>query len=77
MTQSIVFIICSSLEEANKIKLILEHPLYVFINNLCRWGNFNNIRILQNFPIPDVDDINEIYNHFNITDDEIQFIINH
>jgi len=80
MTQSIVFIRCSSLEEANKIKLILEHPLYVFINNLCRWGNFNNIRILQNFPIPDFDDINdinEIYNHFNITDDEIQFIINH
>jgi len=77
MTQSIVFIRCSSLEEANKIKLILEHPLYVFINNLCRWGNFNNIRILQSFPIPHVDDINEIYNHFNITDDEIQFIINH
>ena len=77
MTQSIVFIICSSLEEANKIKLILEHPLYVFINNLCRWGNFNNIRILQSFPIPDVDDINEIYNHFNITDDEIEFINTH
>jgi adenine-specific DNA-methyltransferase len=77
MTQSIVFIRCSSEEQANKIKLILEHPLYVFINNLCRWGNFNNIRILQNFPIPDVDGINEIYNHFNITDDEIRFINNH
>jgi adenine-specific DNA-methyltransferase len=80
MTQSIVFICCSSEEQANKIKRVLEHPLYVFINNLCRWGNFNNIRILQNFPIPDVDDnndINEIYNHFNITDEEIQFINNH
>tara|TARA_B110000879_G_C11166282_1_gene511393 strand:+ start:1410 stop:2690 length:1281 start_codon:yes stop_codon:yes gene_type:complete len=80
MTQSIVFIRCSSEEQANKIKRVLEHPLYVFINNLCRWGNFNNIRILQNFPIPDVDDnndINEIYNHFNITDEEIQFINNH
>ena len=77
MTQSIVFILCSSKEEANKYKQILEHPLYVFINNICRWGNFNNIRILQHFPKPNVDiEINEenIYKCFNINEEEIKYI---
>jgi len=79
MTQSIVFIRCSGLDDANRIKMILEHPLYVFINNLCRWGNFNNIRILQSFPIPHIDSYDEttIYRHFNITDEEIKFINEH
>jgi adenine-specific DNA-methyltransferase len=79
MTQSIVFIRCSGLDDANRIKTIIEHPLYVFINNLCRWGNFNNIRILQSFPIPLVDSYDEtaIYRHFNITDEEIKFINEH
>ncbi len=81
MTQSIVFIKCSNIEEANKYKNILDHPLYVFINNICRYGNFNNIRILQSFPIPIIDDINinekSIYEYFNITNDEIDFIKKH
>ena len=79
MTQSIVFIRCSCIEEANHIKKILEHPLYVFINNICRWGNFNNIRILQSFPIPHVDivDENSIYQYFNISDEERRFIAEH
>ena len=34
--------------------------------------NFNNIRILQSFPIPD--DKKNIWNNFNLTDEEIQFI---
>lgn len=78
MTQSIVFILCDSEEEAKKYMKILEHPLYVFINNICRWGNFNNIRILQSFPIPNIDytgDLNEIYNYFNITENEKNHII--
>lgn len=77
MTQSIVFIPCANEYEAKKYKLVLEHPLYVFINNICRWGNFNNIRILQSFPIPDVEYTGaeqEIYDHFNITPEEIQYI---
>jgi hypothetical protein len=57
---------------------ILQHPLYVFINNICRFGNFNNIRILQHFPIPDVNNYSgnhkEIYDYFNITDEEIEYI---
>ena len=79
MTQSIVFIRCSNENEANRIKHVLEHPLYVFINNLCRWGNFNNIRILQSFPIPSINITDEtaIYRHFSITEDEIRFINEH
>jgi adenine-specific DNA-methyltransferase len=79
MTQSIVFILCNNEEEANKYLLILQHPLYMFINNICRWGNFNNIRILQHFPIPKLDidytgKKEDIYNYFNITEEEIQYI---
>jgi len=72
MTQSIVFILCKDLEEAERYKKVLLHPLYIFINNICRWGNFNNIRILQSFPIPEGDP----YKYFNITKDEITFIEN-
>jgi methylase of polypeptide subunit release factors len=77
MTQSIVFILCSNEEEAKKYLQILQHPLYIFINNICRWGNFNNIRILQSFPIPNIEysgNQEEIYNYFNITEDEIEYI---
>jgi len=77
MTQSIVFILCSSEDQAKKYLQILQHPLYIFINNICRWGNFNNIRILQSFPIPDMDydgDQKKLFNYFNITDDEINFM---
>ena len=77
MTQSICFIRCANEDQSKKYKLILEHPLYVFINNICRWGNFNNIRILQRFPIPEIEysgDELEIYEYFNITQNEIQYI---
>lgn len=78
MTQSIAFILCHNKDEAIKYKKILEHPLYVFINNICRWGNFNNIRILQKFPKPDIEiiqnDDKQIYQYFNITDEEIIYI---
>lgn len=77
MTQSIVFILCSNEKEAKKYVQILQHPLYVFINNICRWGNFNNIRILQSFPIPNIDysgNHQELYDYFTITKEEIEFI---
>lgn len=77
MTQSIVFIKCVDKEEAEKYLKILKHPLYIFINNICRWGNFNNIRILQSFPNPNIEysgNHQEIYNFFSITKEEIEFI---
>ena len=77
MTQSIVFILCSSEEEATKYLQILQHPLYVFINNICRWGNFNNIRILQSFPMASMaysGNHQELYTYFDITKEEIEYI---
>ena len=73
MTQSIVFIRCDTKVQAETYKNILEHPLYVFLNNICRWGNFNNIRILQSFPIPELP-VGDIYEYFDITPEEIQYI---
>ncbi len=80
MTQSIVFIRCQSEKEAHDYVRILKHPLYVFINNICRWGNFNNIRILQHFPKPNIDyhgQEDELYRYFQLTPDEIEFISTH
>lgn len=73
MTQSIAVIRCCCLLEAEQIKNILQHPLYVFINNICRWGNFNNIRILQKFPIPS--NQHDIYASFAILQEEKDIIM--
>jgi len=72
MTQSIAFIRCDDMKSAHDISDILSHDLYVFLNDVCRWGNFNNIRILQKFPIPN--DPKDIYGSFGITKKEIEFI---
>jgi SAM-dependent methyltransferase len=75
MTQSIAFIRCASEAEAKKIQWILEHPVYVFINNLCRWGNFNNVRVMQHFPIPLlIHSYDAIYSSFKLTRDEIVYM---
>jgi len=77
MTQSIMFIMCNDREQAEKYLQILQHPLYVFINNICRYGNFNNIKILKSFPLPDMEysgNPQDIYDYFNITKDEIEYI---
>jgi hypothetical protein len=74
MTQSIAFIRTENEEEANHIAKKLEHPLYVFLNNICRYGNFNNIRILQKFPVSTTDNP---YTEFGITPDEIHYIESH
>ena len=50
MTQSIAFVRCKNLAQAKKIKDELDKPIYKFLNNITRYGNFNNIRILQHFP---------------------------
>ena len=72
MTQSIAFIMCKDETEAKNISAVLNHPMYKFINNICRYGNFNNIRILQSFPY--CDNYDDVYEKFNITKKEIQFI---
>jgi len=65
MTQSIAFIRCKSKGEALKIKAELDSEVYKFINNVTRYGNFNNIRVLQNLPL-----LSEI----RLTEEENNFI---
>jgi adenine-specific DNA-methyltransferase len=72
MTQSIAFIRCNDEEEARKINKVLSHPLYKFLNDICRYGNFNNIRILQSFPYSI--NYDDIYNQFGITEEEQRLI---
>ena len=50
MTQSVAFIRCQSKRHAEQICEELSNPLYLFLNNLTRYGNFNNIRLIQRFP---------------------------
>jgi len=72
MTQSVAFVRCENLASAQRVKALLDHDLYVFLNNICRWGNFNNIRILQRFPVPPPSCQNEtnLYTCFGIDDKE-------
>lgn len=65
MTQSIAFIRCKNLQEAKQIQSELEQPIYKFLNNITRYGNFNNIRVLQNFPK---------FNSFSLTQEENEII---
>lgn len=51
MTQSIAFILCQNQDEAIRINEELQKPVYKLIVALTRYGNFNNIRILQNLTI--------------------------
>lgn len=71
MTQSIAFIRVKDEDDAKNISKILNHPLYVFLNNACRYGNFNNVRIMQKFPICNMEDP---YTKFNLSTDEIALI---
>ena len=64
MTQSIAFIRCSSRTEAVKIKKELDSNIYLFLNNLTRYGNFNNIRVIQNFPVLSEIKLNTAENDF-------------
>lgn len=73
MTQSIAFIRCEDEEHAKNICKQLECPIYRFLNNACRYGNFNNIRILQRFPVS----FTNPYTEFGITNEEIGYIESH
>ena len=51
MTQSVAFVRCRSKAEAERVKRELDHPVFRALNNLTRYGNFNNIRVLQRLPV--------------------------
>lgn len=57
MTQSVAFVRCADAAEAQRVARVLAHPLYRFLNDICRWGNFNSVRLLQRLPVPEGDDV--------------------
>ncbi len=65
MTQSVAFIRCNSKKEAEEIKKELDNEIYKFLNNITRYGNFNNVRILQSFPL---------LKNIKLTEEEIELI---
>lgn len=72
MTQSVVFYLAKDKKDADNVAKILNHPLYKFINNICRYGNFNNIMILKSFPYCEKYD--DVYEKFSITEEEKKLI---
>ena len=72
MTQSFIFYRAENIEKAEKVAKILNHPLYKFINNICRYGNFNNIMIIKYFPL--CEEFEDVYDKFGITKEEQTFI---
>jgi hypothetical protein len=77
MTQAVLYVLCGSVSEAECLRAQLMHPLFVFLNNICRWGKFNNIRVVQSFPkIPmGVVDERGIFDYFGLTDSERVFVL--
>jgi len=51
ITQSVAFIRCESKDQAEQFKEQLEKPIYKEVNDLFRFGNFNNLRVLAKLPI--------------------------
>ena len=47
MTQSVAFIRCRTKRDALRIKRELDSPVFRAVNNITRYGNFNNVRVLQ------------------------------
>ena len=64
-TQSVAFVQCKSEKGAYKVKADLESEVFLFLNNVTRYGNFNNVRVLQHFPLLDAIDL---------TTDEYEFV---
>ena len=54
----------------------LKNKIYKFINNICRWGNWNYPEVIALFPKIEKIDLSDenIYKYFNLTDDEIKII---
>lgn len=54
VTQACVYVVVSSKREAEQLKKVLMSKLYRFIARICRWGNWNNERLIGMFPYVDL-----------------------
>ena len=77
MTQAVMYVLCGSVSEAECLCAQLMHPLFVFLNNICRWGKFNNIRVVQSFPRIPMGLVDErgVFDYFGLTDSERVFVL--
>jgi hypothetical protein len=54
---------------------VLNSKLYTFIFTICKWSGFNIEKMYHNIPFIDTSKTDEqLYNIFNLTEEEIQII---
>jgi adenine-specific DNA-methyltransferase len=76
-TQGLGYILFENFEDAEKAKLILSSKLYRFIANITRWSNFNVPMVMKKLPLYPISKIisdEEIFDYFNLTSTEIDYI---
>ncbi len=62
--------------EGKYLMKLIESKLYTFYININKWSGFHHIKVLQDLPYINIDDIddNKIYEYFKLNDDEIKMI---
>jgi len=74
-TQGCFYILCDSIENAENIRNLFNSKLYRFIHSsICKWSGWNNMDILNMLPIVQINDDEGLYEHFNLTQEEIDLI---
>jgi hypothetical protein len=71
------YILAESIEDAKSYHSMMNSKLYQWILSTGKWGGFVNDGVLRMLPKLDTSKIwtnEEIYKHFNLTDEEIQLI---
>lgn len=78
VTQSALYIIVDDKEEAEYILSLLNSNLYTYFRRVNKWSGFHHLYLLNEMPYIkglDIDNIdNELYEHFNLSDGEIDEI---
>jgi len=77
VTQGTAYVIVNTQKEAETLQSVLLLKLYRFVANICRWGNWNQERLLGMLPSVDLSHSwtdEELYKYFNLTTEEITLI---
>jgi hypothetical protein len=73
-TQNVTAIICESIDEANTIKSLLNHPLYDYLISLTKYGPAISPRMLSLLPL--LESTTNIEEYFGLTKNEINLFKN-
>lgn len=71
------YILVDSIEEGKVVVQLLNSKLYQFIMETAKWGGFVNVNVIKMLPKLDLMCLwpdAELYNHFNLTKEEIKLI---